>query len=340
MVEDIKGLLDDAASQNQPASTIDTVQIVARGKRSVRGRRLKAGGAATAGIAVLAAGALLLPSAFAGNNDGPDRLGDGQAADSPAEQPKFTLPDVEEKDGYKYQWDAEGTAKDPNGMHDDSSTTTDATAQYDKAFWKYMQDNFDEIGVTVAPKIETYVPMTDGNRPVLTRNMMELNEYPGNGEDPTSVSTEAIPQYGLNVDLTLSGKKSKVDDLIIATVYPNGGFKSGEGDTFEYLYTCEASKAGPSGKQAAAQKHTCEESTGPNGEKIVNISTSFMTGTEKMTERGRENTAVVYREDGTAVVVSDSSMFLDRESRDVADPTMTAEQLTELALSMPGDIVE
>ncbi|ADD44210.1 hypothetical protein [Stackebrandtia nassauensis] len=310
-----------------PPLGVSSEQLAKRGRRRLMGRNLGFAGGLTAAVALAVVGALTLSSAFV-------------VADAPPgtgkEQPEYPLPDLPKPpDGQRYAW----------GYQDGDKSSPDAD-EYGKAFTEWFNDNGTDL--------EKWPGMAVNHR-LLYRGSTELNNW--------KVVDDSIPYYGIaTVSLTDPGGDPEVEwDEIVTDrvrygeandlgfkVYPRGSFESGAGDTFEHLATCtdgltlEATSAETVVSRAASTQdlepdHTCDESTGPGGERILRIHTEWKTDGGFMPRQ--DNRVIVIRADGTAVDV-DTYVYRDDETDAGNKLGLSLDELTDLALAMPDATVK
>ncbi|ADD43512.1 hypothetical protein [Stackebrandtia nassauensis] len=321
MTEQIKAMLDEAARFDEPPSGINGDDVVVKGRKRNRTKRLGLAGGATLSVAAVTALALVLAPTAGGTEKG-----DNAAADA-IEQPEFELPDLDAKPGDKFEW---------MPKEDGKAGPTDETREFDAAFWEYLEDNFDQVDVAPDMKKVKFEPLTDTNRTEMTREHMWVNYVDGE-QVPVPVYHDEIPWYRLQANLSLD--REGVADFIDVTVHPKGSFEPGPGEDYGYrnLYTCDRREAGPGGHQPAEADRDCSEKTGPDGEKIARITTEYKSGDVL----GEERRVIVYRADGTAISVKDwgATRYEDGEMTGSEEPALDFEQLTELALALPDDVL-
>lgn len=321
MTDQIKAMLDEAAHIGEPPSHVNGDEIVLKGRKRNRARRFGVGGGATLGVAGLTAVALLLTPVDGGQTD--ER---GAAADT-VEQPEFELPDIDVKPGEKLQWLRKS---------DEESGPTKETEAFSAAFWEHLENEYDDIGIADNAE-NTIEPLTDANMTAMTRDFMWLN-YVEEDSEPTPVQHDPIPRYQLHTEVSLD--REDVIDAIEVTVYPKGSFEAGAGTEHDYrnLYTCDHRDGGPEGVDPTEATRDCTEETGPGGEKIARIKTEHEVYDEFA---GSDLQVVVYRADGTAIVVRDvfATKHLNDVDRSGEKLTLDLDQLTELALALPDDVL-
>lgn len=321
MTEQIKAMLDEAARFDEPPSGINGDDVVAKGRKRTRTRRLGAAGGATLSVAAVTALALVLAPA-AGGTQGDDR----DSAAGAIEQPGFTLPDLDAKPGDKFEW---------LSKYDDGQRTKE-TRKFEAAYWKFVEDEFDDVRVVPDRGDVTFEPLADDTKPVMTRDVMWVNYVDGDS-DPTPVYHDEIPWYRLQANLSLD--RDDIAEYLDVTVYPKGSFEAGPGKEYGYrnLYTCDHRDAGPGGRQPVEADRDCSEKTGPDGEKIARVTTMFKSG--EVTGADRE--LIVYRADGTAISVRNwgAIRYRDGQLTSTQEPALDFEQLTDLALALPDDVL-
>ena len=336
MTDELNRLMDEATHTDAPPSHLDTDTLLHKGRQGARRHRRLVVTGAVAAVLAIGTPVGLLATAGADPSD-PDHA--APAAD-PLEPP-YDLPQPAMKDGYHYQWDYWGDfANGPGNWEDAQPVPTEETEKYDAAMWDYFDSTYDDVAVDANPnagQTEWVDPDDEPNQHVL-REELELNEYAPDEPMPTAtLSTEPIPNYSYSQEVRLGGADAAGPDWIQLTVYPEGGYRPGDPGNEDptYLYTCTDR---PGTGQPAAADRECEESTGPNGETIVTITASNSIGdADSPTETTRDLTTVLYRADGTAIVLFDEgpTAIENNELTTVYDPTMSADEQLALLLSMP-----
>ena len=323
-----------------PPSALDTDRIVKAGRRRLGARRAGLAGGFALAVVALTGGILALQPA-----------GGTAPVDAAAEgQPTYPLPGL---DGDK-QW----TWK-LDGLSNGGPTRTEATEEITDALWSWIESR-DDLAVTrYDPAANSYVPVTRETFPGVVRDTQSLYEV-ADGTDTPQGYQRPVYRLGESVygqehdDLSWTFAENAdaniMDDSLRLAFYPKGSFVYGaqsarrgdpaEPDVHNLVAGCDGYSYDAGEYAPRVGTFSCEESTGPNGERVVAVTWNETTGT---TSHRTSRTVVLYRNDGNAVVVSDSAYTSSHDIDAVpADPrlVLSAEELTELAASMPDVVVE
>lgn len=302
MNDDMRRLFAEHTKIDGPPMSVTSGDLAKHGRRRLVGRNLGMATGLTAIVALGMVGVLTLPSAFASTT--------GQAANQgntdQAEQPEFPLPDDLPEPPEKYFWGGFATAQG-------DEVSSDAADAYGDAFRDWFDENRDT-------PIEDWPGMAIKYRVLMTKAEAETVGEPFPFYGIVNEEAEEAVQYG--------GERYHTG----LRVYPRGNFKKGDGDTYEHLYTCEDGVY--ENDQPEYLDYTCDEKVAPNGDKYAMI-TKKHTGRDKTIEL--EYRVVLFRQDGTAVevrsVVDGGGSSVDSE------PKLSLDELLDLALSMPDDVV-
>ena len=327
--------LDDAA----PPLGIDAEILAAVGRKRMRAKRFTVGGL-TAGVAALAAAAVVLPAAF-GSGGGPGPAADpSDAASAFDEQPSFPLPETDPDT--LYYWTAAGPV-----------TATAETERLEEALWEFLQGEGLELK-TDGEDGDRFVPVTRENFPGFGRVEQRLAMRGDHWEPIDYVQ----PVYVLGTDLFLQyDPDGRYSDQLGVTFTPKGGYLPGPGggEAFEgypaegfapHLYAgCEDFRfdAQTSTGNAWKADFTCTQTTTGGGE-AVDVAELVMNNPTGVSYRVL--TVTVYRADGNAVTLTDRMMHhLVDDAPNLADLATTgyaldADALIALAEALPDVIVK
>lgn len=273
---------------------------------------------AVAALAVAGtAGAILLPGAFAAAEDTLDtgsKSGGAQAA-AKVEQPEYPLPDLPQlDDDQRYTWDSM-----------DEGEQSDAADEYGDAFYDWFA--------------ATDFEFTDTSDIILQDYEIWKETFSDDGSATGSPTGDSVPTYAVGA---VAGTGDELGDNLSMRVHPKASFKPGPGEGYEYLATCTDYEEQVDGLTVAV-RFECEEVDGPDGSRYLTVTETHV-DTENDDLYRVTNTAVLYRADGTAIVVSDeapgSEYSGDYPIDADATPHFGAGELAELAQSMPDVIVE
>ncbi|ADD45601.1 hypothetical protein [Stackebrandtia nassauensis] len=365
MNDDIRGTLSRAMPPDLPAPRIDLDTLEQEGEKLVKRRRFGLTGMASTGVAVVAALALTLPTALVSGAEQDDAAGNG-------EQKAYPLPDLDPDEIYGWigiddekqteatkelteEFWAYLTQKYPdlkvhneNYVEDDSGDDSgddpgdDPTGGPDENQEKYLEP-------------EDYPTFLRGENSLATVKDAVKDEWPdvqGSAimdEDPSGYTK---PVYGMPTEEGLTGairtdlkKDAAFIDAFDISVHPKGSFGDGaksipghpgRGPLLPYLAEGCEDEVGPGKTENDTEgyEYDCEESTVPGGGKVHKIEQTANGGEEAPDEIAhRVNTVIVTLANGNAVVINDMAEG-DHE------PTMSTDELTELALALPDVVVE
>lgn len=351
MTKDMESVVSRELRDRIPPTMITVEGITRAGKRRILGRRLGFAGAFVTGMAALTAGILVLqpgpggPGANAGASADPSVSSSAVDDLQPptGEQPSFPLPDLDWS--RQYDWGTDG-----------SHAETPETAMLTDALWEWTSGR-DDVHLWWVNGI------TDGRDPVTRENLLPVYRTKQDlyEDDDPSVSGSATgaatgysrPVYILNTGSdfersliwTVDGVENSA--AIDMTVYPKGSYLPGaesvEGaapsahETRHLVAGCEDYRYDAQGTGENLAEFTCDESEGPDGERIITVEAMFNATTAS---EQKMITAVVYQPNGNAVVIEGTAYNSENErfTRGMG-PGLTADDMADLALSLPDVIV-
>lgn len=281
----IRPTLAKALPRQLPPKAWDSRDLEDRARKSIRRNRLGAAGAA---LATLVAVAIAVPILIVGS----DEDGPGPATHSlPALDP-----DAE------YGWTYEPA--EPSA----------ATGLFDKSLRKYLKQH-PELNIDDA----------DDLAPVMARQTRELwtavpvgGEYEYGEDIPGSKLVYREPVYTLTGDgdergIIFDGADTDMDERLDVTVHPKGGYEPGFADVSDdpsrlprpqYLAAgCQGYKHPEQADTGAYVEFNCTTLDSKQGNEIDAVERTEVLPDKTVTVTW---TVVVYRDDGTAVVVSDT----------------------------------
>lgn len=355
MSRDIRELLDGAIGDTPPAR-LDSDSATGLGRRALGRRRAYAGGGALAGVAAAALAVTLVMNTVGGGHgslpggnaglqpsasDGPEVSGSyhDPAAEKydpdgdgilEVDMPVVTLPQVDEANPFGYGWNPGFVGKD----------TPEADA-YGEAFWAYLERTYPGHTDMTAELLKDRIGDATGVHAKVRDHTAELvkgvsaNEAWPTG-DVMPIYLLEFNQNGFSSDTMIQLPGEEHPDGLGLAIYPVGGFTTGVNGVFD-LAQCEDYEHGANGDRTIRESYTCGETTGPNGELVRTIR-------QASTEVGGGGWAVklstiLYRADGTAVVVTDGVEDWAGE-RPQADPVLDHQELLALAAAMPDTVVK
>jgi hypothetical protein len=334
MTDDLRIAIDvELPAGSAQFSSLDVDSAVAAGRAARRRRRIAAGGAALSVTAGVAALAVILPLGTSGTTPPAEGnpLGAASQAPVPATPAGPQPPELDPE--AKYYWAMELEAEQ-----------TEQTRGYTEAFWDYFTNQYpgaelqdmDESGSWR----EQHPPEEFAwfERGLYTLTQEERDEHGEAVEvewvlDRTTYSLRHQVQVGQPGEgfadyLSVRFEGRGDEDSISVEVLPAGSYRRDD------LGPLHPSKCHPEGKMNYA---ACEvqDVTGPNGEDL-----QYVTGMWK--DDGTEPVAstyfaVLYRPDGSAVVVSD---HVTRLQAGEPAPYLSFEQLAAIAAALPQLPVE
>lgn len=332
MTRDLRRSIDEAFATMTPPSAITRDVIIHKGRRLRRRRRFAFAGGATSVVAAVTA--LLLAFPVGGSTPPPAGV----------TQPEFPLPTMDPDADYVW---SPMTGLEP---------VTDATAATDDAWRAAFAAAAAETGADVyvnvdpsAPTGAEWVPFSEaGYSPVVRRENRLFRVVGGSTWAPDLEETGYVAPYFWGGDLALSRDPGQQADVLSVRVLANGSFLPGAGQPYsspvdppapyavagceDYTYHLDA------GSSPIAVDYTCADLAGPAGERVLVVETALAkeTGTFH-----RELAVVLYRADGTAVVVQDSLTSFDIfRPATLPDATiLDAARLLDIALAMPSVVV-
>jgi hypothetical protein len=355
MSGDIKCLLDRAATASPPW-VLDSDAVVARGRERTRRRRVGLASGAVVGIATVTAATLALTSMLAPST----------GATPPTGPPPIgTLPELDPNQ--HHYWASSGREDDEVGA-ELTGSLVDFLAEHlpEVKVLQYGPD-FESDGFTY--KVRLVAPGAEGSlfgMARYTNDLVSSDPLVGRAAPPPAFSA---PVYRLRSNVAtgpdedtegtlghLSGIEVAVDgvgedqlDLLRIALFPEGSYRGGydpakwgarEGSNGYLVEGCEAylvTDAHEGTEDDRRFDFDCDESTGPSGERVVTVAAeeTYLAHWISYTI----NTVMVYRTDGTAVVVSDTARpgrhWKQGSSRAPNTPSLDLNELTAIALAMP-----
>jgi hypothetical protein len=348
-MNDIKTLLDRASSA--PLLAFDADEVVARGRARLRRRRVGLAGGVAVGVAAAVAAGLALTST----------VGPTHQIGGPPSGPRYTLPDLDP--GVHYYWHSQGRANDATAAQLSEAVVDYLAANLATAKVVAYGPDFEDDGATYRRRLVS--PGSPDSPLRLSRYTNELVTL----SDPGSAAAYVEPVYRLwesgtpraeddsvstldqlsGAELALDGSGQDQIDLLRVALFPAGGYRSGvdpakmgarrpsDGYLVEGCETYDVTDAHKGTADDRRFSFDCVESTGSRGERVVAVAAheTYLRGGARFTL----HTVVVYRTDGTAVVVSDTPRpGLDWEQgggRVPGAPGLSLDDLTDLALALP-----
>jgi hypothetical protein len=365
MSSDIRSLLDGASSTSPPW-VLDSDAVVARGRERTRRRRVRLASGAVVGVATVTAATLALTSMLAP----PTGVAPPPDAGPPAgtqPPPARTLPELDPSK--HYSWVSRERVDDAVGAALTKSLVDHFAQHPVLARAKVLQrgPEFEVDGVT--HKVTLVTPGAAGSLFGVARYTNDLvsSAPPGGGEAPPPAFSAPVYRLRSNVatgpdedstmtldhlagiELAVDGVgEDQLDHLRIA-LFPKGTYRSGHDAAKQgarqpldgYLVEgCDAylvTDAHPGTEDDRRFDFDCHESIGPDDARIVTVAAeeTYLAHWISYTI----NTVVVYRTDGTAVVVSDTPQpgrhWKQGSSRAPGTPSLDLTELTAIALAMP-----
>lgn len=345
MNDEIRGTLSRALPEDLPAARIDLDDVELKGEKLIRRRRIGVAGLTAVGAAVFAA-AVAVPLVVLGPG------GDGLAGNG---RDGYELPELDPDTDYDWSWGG-----------DDAET--EATKELSQGFWEQLSTGYPDLKVP---------DLTDGwpegwnaqnldylepeDYPDAVRAELTLSEVkPGTGWPDSGGSDDLIPTDYTKPMYTTDGtfvallnEDARFFDSFNFTVHPKGSFAEGPKSVPGASGATTAVPHLAPGCEDQTEKkfgfeYECEETTGPDGEKVWQIEMTHTGGSDAPdTVLGRENTVIVTLTNGNAVVISveadghvDGEKVDEGTDADELRPTLSCEELTELVLALPQVAVE
>lgn len=348
MSNEIKDGLDAVLPPGRPPVSLDVDSVVSSGRRARRRRRVIGSGAA---LSVLAAGALTVALVGQGivATEEPDVVAlPGQDADD--SEVLVLDPD---KDYYWSMWGdphaSDQDASSPYGQ-EENETSRALTEQ----FWSYLMETYpgvtlwENVGSTsndepenkgwaevpgdpteVGYVLQHTIPLFEGSvdldqPPPIEDLVMERTSY---GTYQISESSMSIGGVDLRFPERAAGPIDDdriVLDLVGVHAFPAGSHTVRTGDMLDLLPECE--------------NHVeceTEDLVGPDGQDI-RVGTAYGQWSEEgPTDSIISHTVVLYKEDGSAIVL-DNTMSLDTAEyeEDPVPPALSMEQLVDFAIAL------
>lgn len=354
MTEDLKILLDEASSSGSPPMAFSADDVVTEGRRRAHRRTALAG----SGLAVLTALAVGAGVVLNGGGGGPSPVVAGSPSESyssPAPQYSQPVPD-----GKTVGWNSYWVRQDATG-----TAISDALAAKLKELYPDVRNVLWGPGATPADEnTKTLVdPASHDSSFRVDRFEAALVEsFYGEQAPPTNTVPiyrswsgmtwpapeiwEGGPPFDTNVgiQLVLDGKSRTEVEALRVSVFPKGTYVEGFDDSpaasrdpkgGHLVSGCDdQSIKGQHGDGDTSVTFECGEFIGPNGEQGLTAERTIWWGGRAFIDR----TAVLYRADGTAVVIGASaSPPLDWKQGQRFDetPGLGMDDVTELALAVP-----
>ncbi|MGH8875935.1 MAG: hypothetical protein ACRD0P_01100 [Stackebrandtia sp.] len=334
MNEDIKTGLEAELPAGRVPFNLDPDRAVALGRRGRRNRRLISGGGTV--LSAVALTGLIVVSLTPGPPSDPDTPADDSAQPSlQADPPPKLEPDQD------YMW---------MGEPDGETEQTDSTGKYTKAFWDHFSENFPDADMYELTHDDGSWVVPDGpaaDTGYFTKEDLSLFESFGDPSDGGDAETGdevydrtvfSLEQYqdgpdqmgGSSDELTVRfAPGAEEEDYIDVTVFQSGSYTRDSGSAAD-LTSCDIG-GGSSGYSPCY----AEDFTGPDGEDMQQVTKMLKDDGSEPVEAGRA--LVHYRDDGSAVVVSDDTL---RTSEKMPAPHLSFEDLAGIATAMPGTAVE
>ncbi|MFD0557531.1 hypothetical protein FB566_2805 [Stackebrandtia endophytica] len=348
MSNEIKDGLDAVLPPGRPPVSLDVDSVVSSGRRARRRRRVIGSGAA---LSVLAAGALTVAlvgqGIVAADESGVVAL-PGQDADD-VEVPVLD-PD---KDYYWSMW-GDPHAPDSVGSSPYGQDENETSRALTDRFWSYLMETYpgvtlwENVGYSTDEEPENQgweeVPGDPAEVGYILQHTNALFEGSDDFDPPAPIEDLVMEQtsYGTyqssgsassigGVDLRFTDRAAGpiaddrvVLDLVGVHAYPAGSHTVRTGDILDLLPDCE--------------NHVeceTEDLVGPDGQDI-RVRTAYGQWSEEgPTDSIISHTVVLYKEDGSAIMLS-NTMSLDTAEyeEDPVPPALSVEQLMDFAIAM------
>ncbi|CAM3573308.1 hypothetical protein [Stackebrandtia soli] len=302
MTDDLKDLFSEHTPIDAPPPRYTSTDLIEGGRRRVRRQRARMATLVTAVVAAIAVTTVsLLPM---GNDE--------SAPPANIDDLEYDYPDLDlepsQFDDYGWQ-----LVRGPN--------ENDDTVSYTKAVDIWSSDR----AITLSPtRVGPYVDEDDFIPPNVMKRFL-AGFYDSASEDFVG---GAIPRYATAFTARHEGRSDA--SVFQLEVLARGDYPRNAGAGPEFLVDCEPSPSSGRGSAAVRVDRTCTELTTSNGERAVQAIELRYRG-EDETLAYRVDVTVLFREDGTAVIVTERSEIDDPTDPPVFGP---AEGL-ELAELMP-----
>jgi hypothetical protein len=320
-MNDMKQLMERALPEQWDATGASSEAAILAGRTLRTRRRVGLAASATVAAAVAAVAVAVVPT-----------LGAEPAPDSHAAAAPFDLPELDPSETYYWA----GLDEDAGEPHN-----TKTVEAYRAALHEYVNSELPEIPETIetieaeAPGWELYV---EGSHFGLFRDVDgDFVNDPDNDQDAPDMAVDPDdelihqePVYSVGYEAKYGGGLLPTPEGgdVTVTVWPSGGFLAGPGESAAHLANCEPSERDVQANQRQLLKPTCSEIRDPDGEAVLQVDTKVTTDEHVH----HEFTLVMYRSDGSAVVVEHSTQ-LEQQYLDF-------DQMLGLAASLPQLPVE
>ena len=312
--------LDAEFAASTPSSAITGDAIIHKGRKVRRHRRLALAGTGAAVVAAAVAVALAVPGVMSegGTDDS------GPIGEAVVEQPAFPLPELDPDKGYYWMPLVSGSAP------------TDETRTLDAAYREHMATLIDGLVTSDLKPMQRYERGIESQA---------VDDAEGNNE---LLPYSAPLYYGGGA--AVRSEDGEHQDTVTVEVSAKGSFLPGPGQPFganggapaPYLVPgCEDYSYNGHGieENRLSVDFECSTSTGPDGEQVLSVTHLLRAAGGEL--RSVRQYVVVYRLDGTAIVVTDNLEAIGQEVADLrgVEPGLSEQDLLALALAMPDVVV-
>lgn len=322
MIDDIRQQLDAELPAQRVPFALDAEQAVAGGRKAQRRRRLTMAG--TGLLSIVAASAVVIATLAPGTGNGEDSpkpLG----SNGPAEGLPQLDPDL------NYAWGGPPSEKELD----------DANPSYTQAFWEYLTTQLPQVapyklddgngGPEKMPATDETAAFTLGS---YSLSQITKEDSPGvpreYGPELFTREAYALTQYlgpdpmgGTNAEMLIQVDDHDVERLAVMVLPP---------DTFTRGTGTPMDPAGCHNDNTFTSFSSCEavDALGPDGQDIQHVTMQTRDDGAEPSPSGHD--VVLYRQDGSAVIVSNESWG--------DELTLTFDQLAGIALALPQTPVE
>lgn len=334
MTKDFGPALDSELDTASPPTAITADEIIHKGRKQSASRKAYTGVASVIAL-VLAAGMVFQIGRTATGGDVSDP---NPSASTGPVQPSFPLPEVDPAAEWRWQY---------NVGH---GTETETTKALTDAWWAALSGV--DGGVPAVVDEDTAEPSAATREqfdPVLRFDDALVEDV---RSDAGGYTGESVPQgytrpiYRLETSLLFDGLPRP--DHLTAQYFPRGSYLDGteigagagrDQWDWRHLYDgCEDETASGGG----SVDYTCATSTGPNGERVIEI--DLVVVHPDGWPPSRSSVVVVYFADGNAVLVVDDApqgMAPEDTTPSIEDPTpgLTPHQLAEMVFAMQPVVI-